>query len=252
MAAVERLVAVADRRELLGADAVHHALHLLGERQHQHEGDFRAGDVGAPADGEHLDAARLAGAGVDVARAGAELLHRHEVAADGEIVASDRQRFDDQRLAAGKLQPHLLRGVDEPHLRRIERRRARTDALAVALEVALVVGEEIREGRDALLRRRRIEHDADDAQEAIVFDHQHRTSGYRHVRLRHRSRRIAAVWSSASPRSSPRKRGPSATSSDHAALGPRLRGDERRWYARQAQRSVLSKVQAVQDRARAR
>src|SRR5262249_51116146 len=48
--------------------------------------------------------------------------------------------------------------------------------LAVAIEIGLVVGEEIGVGGGALGRRVRVEHNADDAQEPVVFDHQNAIS----------------------------------------------------------------------------
>src|SRR5262245_38311481 len=48
----------------------------------------------------------------------------------------------------------------------------RAHASAIAIEIGLVVGEEIGVGSDALGGRVGVEHDADDAQKPVVFDHQ--------------------------------------------------------------------------------
>ncbi len=82
------------------------------------------------------------------------------------------QRFHDQRRASRQRRAHLLLRVDQPHLARKQCTDARAHARAIAREIGLVVREEIGKGGDALRRCIRIEHDADDAQEAVVLDHQ--------------------------------------------------------------------------------
>ena len=89
--AVERLVRIAGRGKLLDADPAHHAVELLGEREHQRERHLRAGAIDAPADGQKLDAPRRAGGVVDVARQRAEFLHDREIGAGRELLAPDPQ-----------------------------------------------------------------------------------------------------------------------------------------------------------------
>ena len=165
MAAVEWLVGVADFAQLLDADAAGQAMKFLGEREHQRDGELGAGDIGAAADGEHLDAFGSAGVGVDVAGAEAVFLHDAQLAAGGKLLVADAQRFDHQRGTARQCRAHLALRLDEPHLTREKPPDAGAHALAVAVEIGLVVGEEIGIGGGALGRRIRIEHDADDAQE---------------------------------------------------------------------------------------
>ena len=57
---------------------------------------------------------------------------------------------------------------------------ARAHARAIAVEIRIVMGEEVGVGGIALGRGRRIEHDADDAQEGIVFNDEDRSFGCRH------------------------------------------------------------------------
>ena len=61
---------------------------------------------------------------------------------------------------------------DEPHLAREKPAHLGAHVLAVTAEIGLVVGKEIGVGADALAGGAGIEHDADDAQETIVFDYQ--------------------------------------------------------------------------------
>src|SRR5262249_30777515 len=72
----------------------------------------------------------------------------------------------------GKAGRHLGLRLDEPHLARKKLAHAGAHASAIAIEIGLVVGEEIGVGSDALGGRVGVEHDADDAQKPVVFDHQ--------------------------------------------------------------------------------
>ncbi len=138
---------VADRGQLFGADAAGEAMQLLGEREHQRDGELGAGDIGAAPDGQHLDAFRGTGGEVDVARLEAVLLHDSKCAAGGKLGLADLERFDDQGGAAGQCRAHSSCALDQPHLARKELPGPRTHAPAVVIEVGLVVGEEIGVGR---------------------------------------------------------------------------------------------------------
>ena len=156
----------------------------MRERQHEHERDLGAGDVGAAADREHLDAAGGTGRGVDTAHAQTVGLHRGEPWGGGDFLRSERERFDDCRAAAGQRRAQLFLRPDQPHFGRIKPRHARTHAAAPAGEVGLVMGEEIGVGGNAVGRRAWVEHDADDAQKAVVFHGQDRTLGGGHGAVR--------------------------------------------------------------------
>ncbi len=180
VAAVERLVDIALGRELLGTDPSGQAMHLLGQRQHQRDRNLGAGDVGTAPERHELDAARRAGRGIDVARHGAIFLHHDEIGSGGELCRPHRQRFDDQAARLGQVRAHVLGGFDEPHLARKERADALAHARAIAVEIRLVMGEEVRIRGMALGRGRRIEQDADDAQEGIVLDDEDRSFCHRY------------------------------------------------------------------------
>ena len=142
-AAVERLVDIALGGECFGTDAPGQAMHLLGERQHQRDGNLRAGDIGAPAEGQHLDAARRTGRGVDIAGHDPVFLYRNKIGADGELGRPDRQRFDDQAAGAGQVGVQVLGCVNEPHPAREQRTDAPAHARAIAVKIRIVMGEEV-------------------------------------------------------------------------------------------------------------
>ena len=171
MAAVERAVRIADLGKLLDADAAVEPVQLLGQHQHQAERGLGAGDVGAPADGEHLDVALRAGVGVDLADHEAVFVDRHKILCGRDIVARDGKRFHDQTMGIRDGAAQLVGRGDEPHLRRHEIFGPRPHAIAPAVEIRHVVSEKIRVSRAPLGARGRIEDERHDARERVVFDH---------------------------------------------------------------------------------
>ena len=174
MAAVERLVGMAERGERLGADA---ALQFVdAPRQHQHQGERQlgAGDIGAAAQGQHGDILGGAGRAIDAAQIDAVFLHRLEPRRRRKLIGADRKRLDDQRIGVGKIVAQRVLVFHHPHFGRIKLWHPLPQFDAPAVEIRLVMGEEIRISRAALVARLRIEHDLDHAQETIVFDDENR------------------------------------------------------------------------------
>jgi hypothetical protein len=90
------------------------------------------------------------------------------------------ERLDDQAARAGQICTHVLRRFDQPHPAGEKRADARAHARAIPVEIRIVMGEEVRVGGIALGRGRRVEHDADDAQEGIIFNDEDRSFVCRH------------------------------------------------------------------------
>ena len=97
VAAVERPVGALFGLDALDGDEAVEFVELARQHQHQPEGVLGAGDVGAAAQRQKLDALLGAGGGVDVAKPRAEFLQHLEPGRRGEIVAADAKRLDHQR-----------------------------------------------------------------------------------------------------------------------------------------------------------
>ena len=121
------------------------------------------------------------GRGVDTAHAQTVGLHRGEPLGGGDFLRSERERFDDCRAAAGQRRAQLFLRPDQPHFGRIKPGHAGTHTAAPAGEVGLVMGGTA--GGNAV-GRAWVEHDADDAQKAVVFHGQDRTLGGGHGAVR--------------------------------------------------------------------
>ena len=169
MPPVERLVDMADLREPGDGDAADEAVELARLRQHQRQRVLGAGDVGAPADGEHGHVARGAGGSVDRRGREAVFLHEFQLRCGGKLLASEGKRLDRCATRLGECGAQFLLRLDQLHPRRKQPRDRRAYARAVVVEIGLV-REEILESRVALGRRVRIEHHLQHAQEPIVFD----------------------------------------------------------------------------------
>ena len=170
MAAVERLIVVAEIGERLDADASGQFIDAPRQHQHERKGKLGAGDIGAAPLGEHGDAAFGAGCLVDAPQVDAVFLHGLELRCRGDLLRADRQAFNDQRARVGEVGAQLLLGFDHPHLGRVELRGLPANLVAPAGQIRLVMGEEIRVGGDAFAAHMRVEHDLHDAQKAVVLD----------------------------------------------------------------------------------
>ena len=92
------------------------------------------------------------------------------------IASSVRPTGSDSTISARASGSHacIVGGFDQLDLGGKQLGHARPQPRAIPVEVRLVVGEEIGEGGAAHSRGRRVEHDADEARERIVFDDEER------------------------------------------------------------------------------
>src|SRR5262249_56189409 len=119
---------------------------------------------------------------MDVARERTEFRQHGEIAAGGKLLFPHLKSFYNQRAGTGQGRAQLLWRGDDAHLGRKQIADAFAHARNVAVEVRLLMGEEVGEGGVALGRGARIEQDADHAQEGIVLDNQN--IACRHHQLR--------------------------------------------------------------------
>ncbi len=163
-----------------------HAVELadaLGEREEEREGLLGHRHVDHAARRLDGDAARGAGGEIDIAGDGAELLHQREPRRARDERGVDREAFDDDGVGVDDLCRKVVLVLGEHDLGGIEAFEALTQPGAPVEEIRHVMGKEL--GHRALVggRSRGVEHDGDDLQEMVFFDH-----NARHARPRRGSR----------------------------------------------------------------
>src|SRR4051812_33210821 len=104
------------------------------------------GDIGAPADCEHLDVACHTSFRVNVAEPDAVFLHGLEAWRSRDLLVSKRKRFQHYRACVGDRLTQLLLRINQANLGRKKSRSAVAHALAIAGKIRLVMREEIGKG----------------------------------------------------------------------------------------------------------
>ena len=150
-------------RKLLDADQPVDAVDASCEREHQREGVLRAGDIGSPAHPENLHAGSDAGRDIDISKQGAVFVNDLELGGASKLLRSHGEGFDDQCARGRKIGMQFRMGGHEPNLAGIEPSCARSELLAPAREIRHVGRHEVGKSGASLLRRRGVEHHADQA-----------------------------------------------------------------------------------------
>ena len=143
MAAIERLVRIADLFQQLWADATSDPIELSRQHEHQRNRVLGAGDVCTPAQREHFDPVCGAGANIDVAWLAAVFLHDAQAFAGRKLFRPDLEGLDHQPRASGKGGAQRLLALHQPHFAREQVADARAHALAIAGKIRLIVSEKI-------------------------------------------------------------------------------------------------------------
>ena len=161
-------------RKPLDAGQTVDAVDASREREHQRECMLRAGDIGAPAHSENLDAGSNAGRDIDISKEGAVLVNDLELRRASKLRRSHGEGFDDQGAGGRKLGAQLRRGGHETNLAGIEPSCARSEVIAPARKIRLVGRHEVGKSGASFLRRRGIKHHTDQASPGIVFNDHYR------------------------------------------------------------------------------
>src|SRR5713226_1149144 len=140
------------------------------EREHQREGVLRAGDIGSPAHTENLDTGSGTGCDIDIPKHGAVFVNDLKLGRASKLLRSHGEGFDDQCARGGKIDTQFRMRGHEPNIAGIEPSYARSELIAPARKVRLVVRHEVSKSGASFLRRRRIEHHTDQTSPGIVLD----------------------------------------------------------------------------------
>src|SRR5262245_8832265 len=167
---------VAGFLQLLEADEVCVPSQLARQSKHQSQGLLRRGNIGAPADGQQLNARSFAGELINIASGEAVFVHEPKcVARCRYFFRADHEFFDYEDAGAGSVRQQLGLIAYEVNRRRVNVLRLRADAVAPTSEVRRIVLTEMGKRLNTFFGSTWIEDNLNEAKEAVVFDDEFET-----------------------------------------------------------------------------
>jgi hypothetical protein len=129
-----------------------------------------ARNIGAPPDGQNLDAMLSASGGVDIPQHRAEFLYNPQIAGVLQVGFDDLERFDHKDVALREIVAHLLLGFCKDDVRGIQMPRIAAQPSKPAVEIGLVMRHEVRKSLHPIMRTMWIKDYRKEASESVILD----------------------------------------------------------------------------------